>query len=350
VSGFLDQMALGSRERARAAMMVEPLQALRARCRDLPPPAALARAGGFDLIAELKLRSPALGDLGTAGDDRGARVMAYARAGAAAVSVLTEPSRFAGSLDHLRAAATALAPLGVPAMRKDFLVDPYQLYEARACGAGGALLIVRMLSRGLLAEMLDCARELGLFVLIEAFDEEDIDTAVDALCQRRPGAYEPRAALSTHGVPPVAPKGRKSLPEGHRSSSGCLEREVPPPSRRGEDDGDLPVERVSAFRASGEVPGVESRASSAVNDILIGVNSRDLQTLQVVPERLEQLAPLLPGDMPRVAESGLETADDAARMVRAGYDMALVGGALMSAPDPGALVAEMLAAGRAAAV
>ena len=93
----------------------------------------------------------------------------------------------------------------------------------------------------------------------------------------------------------------------------------------------------------------ESRASSAVNDILIGVNSRDLQTLQVVPERLEQLAPLLPGDMPRVAESGLKTADDAARMVKAGYDMALVGGALMSAPDPGALVAAMLSAGRAAA-
>jgi indole-3-glycerol phosphate synthase len=86
-----------------------------------------------------------------------------------------------------------------------------------------------------------------------------------------------------------------------------------------------------------------------VNDILIGVNSRDLQTLQVVPERLEQLAPLLPGDMPRVAESGLKTADDAARMVKAGYDMALVGGALMSAPDPGALVAAMLSAGRAAA-
>lgn len=86
-----------------------------------------------------------------------------------------------------------------------------------------------------------------------------------------------------------------------------------------------------------------------VDSVLIGVNSRDLQTLQVVPQRLEQLAPLLPGDMPRVAESGLKTADDAARMVRAGYDMALVGGALMSAPDPGALVAAMLSAGRAAA-
>ena len=75
---------------------------------------------------------------------------------------------------------------------------------------------------------------------------------------------------------------------------------------------------------------------------------RDLQTLQVVPERLEQLASRLPRELPRVAESGLTTPEDAARMVRAGYDMALVGGALMSAADPGALVRAMLAAGRAA--
>ena len=84
-------------------------------------------------------------------------------------------------------------------------------------------------------------------------------------------------------------------------------------------------------------------------DVLIGVNSRDLQTLAVVPERLEQLAPRLPRQYPRVAESGLTTPQDAARMARAGYDMALVGGALMSAADPGALVASMLAAGRGAA-
>jgi len=83
--------------------------------------------------------------------------------------------------------------------------------------------------------------------------------------------------------------------------------------------------------------------------VLLGVNSRDLQTLEVVPERLEQLAARLPRELPRVAESGLTTPEDAARMVRAGYDMALVGGALMSAADPGALVRAMLAAGRTAA-
>jgi len=350
VSGFLDQMALGSRERATAAMTVEPLQVLRARCGDLPPPAALARAGGFDLIAELKLRSPALGDLGTAGVDPGARVTAYARAGAAAVSVLTEPSRFSGSLDHLRAAAAALAPLGVAAMRKDFLVDPYQLYEARACGAGGALLIVRMLSRELLAEMLDCARELGLFVLIEAFDEEDIAVAIEVLATTGPGNGErgggrppERASLACEAKRSRASEAgdpASARPQPSAATERAAQRSpagAPTSARSG------PSGRTRLTRSG------EPRPAHAAAAVLMGVNSRDLQTLQVVPRRLEQLAPLLPGDMPRVAESGLETADDAARMVRAGYDMALVGGALMSARDPGALVAAMLSAGRAAA-
>ena len=201
---------------------------------------------------------------------------AYGEAGAAAVSVLTEPSRFDGSLEHLKAAAAALAPLGVPVMRKDFLVDRYQLFEARAAGAGGALLIVRMLDDQTLAGMLDCARELGLFVLLEAFDVEDIERA--------------QAAVAS-----------------------------------------------SARQAAGQQPAV-----------LVGINSRDLQTLKVVPERLAQLAPLLPRALPRVAESGLESPADCARMVAAGYDMALVGGALMSAPDPAAMVRAMLAVGRSA--
>ena len=379
MSGFLDRMATGSRERADAAIAAESLPALRARCRDLAPPPGLARRGGFDLIAELKLRSPALGELGRAGEDLAGRVTTYATAGAAAVSVLTEPSRFGGSLAHLREAAAALAPLGVPAMRKDFLVDPYQLYEARAAGAGGALLIVRMLSRPLLGEMLDCARELGLFVLVEAFDDEDIAVAVQAVSQAR---------LPTSGGPLLAPKAESRVAGTHRSSSPrrngsgttsgtAFGRPVPPvrsaplrsasqtrslgdrPSldrartgngatRSGqpEDDRGPPGSDFLPFGATGGTPGVERAARG---DVLIGVNSRDLQTLEVVPERLEQLAARLPRELPRVAESGLTTPEDAARMVRAGYDMALVGGALMSAADPGALVRAMLAAGRAAA-
>src|SRR5207244_11969833 len=104
-----------------------------------------------------------------------ALVTAHTRAVSAPVSVLTEPIRFDGTLDDLASAARLLAPLAVPAMRKDFLVDPYQVLEARAAGAGGVLAIVRMLSRGELDALLDCARALGLFVLLEAFDARDLE-------------------------------------------------------------------------------------------------------------------------------------------------------------------------------
>jgi indole-3-glycerol phosphate synthase len=93
------------------------------------------------------------------------------------VSVLTEPTRFDGTLQHLEEAARVLAPLDVPAMRKDFLVDPYQVLEARAAGAGGVLIILRMLSRAGAEELLETAGEHGLFVLLEAFDSADLDMA-----------------------------------------------------------------------------------------------------------------------------------------------------------------------------
>jgi indole-3-glycerol phosphate synthase len=141
-------------------------------------------AAGFDVIAELKLRSPAAGPLSDANQDWLGRVAAYARGGAAAVSVLTEPSRFDGSLDHLRQAAAALAPLGVPAMRKDFLVDPYQGLEARAAGAGGVLVILRMSARPRIEQLLDVAAEHGMFVLLEAFDEVDLAVAHDLMSSR----------------------------------------------------------------------------------------------------------------------------------------------------------------------
>jgi indole-3-glycerol phosphate synthase len=173
---FLDDMAEGSRERVRAAKRARSEAALEREARESPaPPALRLDPSGFDLIAELKLRSPAAGRLGGADESVATRVTAYARAGTAAVSVLTEPSRFDGTLEDLASAARALAPLGVPAMRKDFLVDPYQVLEARAAGAGGVLAIVRMLSRGELDALLDCARSLGLFVLLEAFDARDLE-------------------------------------------------------------------------------------------------------------------------------------------------------------------------------
>jgi len=269
---FLEEMAAASRARLATARQAEPEAVLAARAGRWPAPPRLRLApGGFGLIAELKLRSPAAGQLGDAADDLAARVTGYARAGAAAVSVLTEPQRFDGTLAQLAEAAAALAPLAIPAMRKDFLVDPYQVLEARAAGAGGVLVILRMLSRAEIEALLECARAQGLFVLLEAFDAHDLEPMHDLV-----------AAHAAHNV------------------------------------------------------------------LLAGVNCRDLSTLAVVPERLMELAPLLPGGVPRVAESGVTTPDDARRVAAAGYDLALVGSALMQEADPASLVRSMLAAGRTA--
>ena len=176
---FLAQMASQSAARVQTARAARSAAALLAACRAAPAPPPL-RLGRFDLIAEIKRISPAEGELGP-GDDVVGRAGVYAAAGAAAVSVLTEPARFGGNLGDLGAAACALYPAGVPAMRKDFLVDPWQILEARAAGAGGVLLIVAMLSDAALGELLATAREHGLFVLLEAFDEADLERAANFL-------------------------------------------------------------------------------------------------------------------------------------------------------------------------
>lgn len=273
---FLAQMAESSRARCERAQKLRTAAQLRDFIARLPPPVPLRlSAEGFDLIAEMKLRSPAVGQLrAAAAEDVTARVMDYAEAGAAAVSVLTEPSKFDGSMLHLEKAARALALRSVPAMRKDFLVDPYQVLEARAAGAGGVLVILRMLPRAALEALVDEALAQQLFVLLEAFDEADIALAGELVAARR--ATAPRDAL------------------------------------------------------------------------LIGVNCRDLVTLQVVPGRLEAMAAKLPADVPRVAESGVGSAADAAGVAAAGYDLALVGSALMSGGEPRALAAAMIDAARGA--
>lgn len=184
--GLLSEMAAGSEQRLVEARAVISDAKLRMRCAALPPlPRLQLSAEGFDLIAELKLRSPALGDLSARTMDPVARLRGYAEAGAAICSVLTEPSRFDGDLSHLRQAATTLAPYGVPAMRKDFLVDPYQVLEARVNGAGGVLLIVRMVGRERLVAMLDAAAEQGLIVLLEAFDAHDLEIAAELAAARQ---------------------------------------------------------------------------------------------------------------------------------------------------------------------
>ncbi|MGH8206531.1 MAG: indole-3-glycerol phosphate synthase TrpC, partial [Steroidobacteraceae bacterium] len=182
---FLDQMARASRERVVRARQQCSEQAMIERARAAPaaPPLHLSRLG-FDLIAEVKRRSPALGMLADtdadadAGAQIGARVLGYAQAGAAAVSILTEPSRFDGALEHLQHSTRTLTGR-IPAMRKDFLVDPYQVYEARAAGAGGVLVILRMLSASGQRALIEASAELGLFALLEAFDEADVARAAE---------------------------------------------------------------------------------------------------------------------------------------------------------------------------
>ena len=166
MSDFLRQMAAASAARA------EALGTFRTAELDKPlHPLALAR---FDLIAEIKERSPSEGLLAANGTDRAARARLYAEGGAAAISVLTEPSRFGGAVGHL---AEVAADVDIPVMRKDFLVDLRQVQEARAAGASGVLLIAAMVTDASLRAMLDCAFELSMFVLLECFDENDLARA-----------------------------------------------------------------------------------------------------------------------------------------------------------------------------
>jgi indole-3-glycerol phosphate synthase len=269
--GLLADMAVSSARRSREAQARTSESALRAHCATLPDVRRpVLSAAGFDVIAELKLRSPSLGDLSAQTLDPVTRLAGYARGGAAICSVLTEPSRFDGRLEHLRVAAATLAPHGVPAMRKDFLVDPYQVLEARAHGAGGVLLIVRMVKRTRLVAMLDEAAAQGLFVLLEAFDADDLGVASD------------------------------------------LARE-----RRGRDE-----------------------------QVLMGLNCRDLETLEIDFDRFERLRDCLPPEWPAVAESGVTDGSDAARVAALGYRLALVGTSLMRGADPAEGVRALLRAGR----
>lgn len=263
MSDFLKTMAERSAERAGAAN-----PALLSATFDKP--LVPLQLGSFDVIAEIKDRSPAEGELASHAGDRAERAQQYARGGAVAISVLTEPSRFSGCLEHLEEVVAAVP--GTPVMRKDFLVAPVQILEAREAGASGILLIVTMLDDGKLREMLDCAWEHGMFVLLESFDSNDL-ARVNRL----------------------------------------LENEV---DRSKADDGQL----------------------------LIGINTRNLRTLEVDSSRLEKLASELPAAC-CVAESGLYTAQDAARVSGLGYRLALVGTALMRSDDPAVLVTQMCTAG-----
>ena len=267
MADFLQQMADSSAARAAAAAAHFPDTAL-------DKPAYELQLSDFDLIAEIKNKSPAEGQLDSGSTNRTERARQYAEGGAAAISVLTEPDRFAGDLSHLREVVEVMSDVRIPAMRKDFLVATNQVLEAKAAGASGVLLIATILNDKQMANMLDCAFEHDLFVLLESFSEEDLQRTLKLLDQSAVGDE---------------------------------------------------VER---------------------NKFLIGVNTRDLRTLEVDPNRLEAFSRAIPGDVVSVAESGQRNADDAARVAGWGYNMTLVGTALMRAEQPQTLIADMLQAGR----
>jgi len=147
---------------------------------DAPPPrgfeSALRKSGEVAVIAEFKRRSPSAGDINPYAQVAGV-TRVYEEAGASAVSILTDERYFGGTLDDVR---NARESLGIPILRKDFVLDPVQLYESRAAGADAVLLIVRALDRGRLSELLDVCDELGLAALVETHDEREVDRALEA--------------------------------------------------------------------------------------------------------------------------------------------------------------------------
>ena len=257
----LDEIIVGVREDLARRQAEVSETDLRAALADVPAPRdpmPAFRQPGVSVIAEVKRRSPSKGDLAEI-PDPAALARAYAEGGAAAISVLTEERRFGGSLEDLRSVRAAVE---TPILRKDFIVEGYQLLEARAAGADLALLIVAALGDDDLRRLHDQARELGLTVLVEVHDEPETERAV------------------------------------------------------------------------------------ALGAELVGINARNLKTLQVDTATFAKLAPIVPDDRVLVAESGLSGPEDVARHAAEGARAVLVGEALVKDGDPAAAVRAMREASR----
>ena len=256
---MLDDILATTRAEVAARRATTPVEALR----DLPRyhgprrgfRAALATATPPAIIAECKRASPSRG-LIRADYDPAAHARAYSAGGATALSVLTDGPYFQGALEHLAAAHDAVA---LPCLRKDFLVDPYQVEEARAWGADCVLVIVAACDDRLGQTLIAAARANGLDVLVEVHD------------------------------------------------------------------------------------AAEMRWAAGSGATLIGVNNRNLATFATNLATTEALAPLAPPGALLVAESGIKSRADGARMQRAGARALLIGEAFMERPDPGAALAEWLA-------
>jgi indole-3-glycerol phosphate synthase len=256
----LDDIIDGVRQDLAEREAAAPLDVVKERAaRALPALDVLARLkqAGVSVIAEVKRSSPSAGDLATI-DDPAQLARDYEAGGAAVVSVLTERRRFNGSLEDLR---IVRASLDVPVLRKDFIVSPYQIWEARAAGADMVLLIVAALEQNVLIALLERTESLGMTALVEVHDASEAARAADA---------------------------------GAR---------------------------------------------------VIGVNARNLKTLEVDRDTFARVAPSLPEHSVKVAESGVRGPHDLLAVAAAGADAVLVGEGLVKQHDPRQAVADLVAAG-----
>jgi indole-3-glycerol phosphate synthase len=256
---LLEAIVAATRARVDAAMSREPRAVLERRAASRTPHAAafaerLSRRGSINVIAECKRRSPSRGVL-RVGYQPVAIATGYETAGAAAISVLTEPGFFDGSLDHLASVREAVS---IPLLRKDFIIDDYQLLEARAAGADAILLIAAALDDRALATLSEAAGDLGLAALVEVHSVDECRRAIDA------GAG------------------------------------------------------------------------------IIGVNNRNLRTLEVDLNASREIAAVIPSDVISISESGLKTAADLQSMQALGYRAFLIGERFMIEPDPGAALRALL--------
>ena len=176
MSDFLETMRAASAARAEGLLMSTSVSDLKARALSALEVRPL-RLSEFDVIAEIKTRSPSEGQISASAtsDEVIRRARMYETEGAACISVLTEPDSFGGRLEHLRAASESV---DIPVMRKDFLIHPAQILEARCHGASGVLLIATILDDGQIEVLIGQARELGMFALLESFDEKDLERSL----------------------------------------------------------------------------------------------------------------------------------------------------------------------------
>ena len=224
---ILDRILESKKEEVARHKAQTPLAELERRISTLPAPANFGGALWGDkvrLIAEVKRASPSRGVLSSSFDPvQLARI--YVENGAAAISVLTEVEHFQGSLEHLQAVKETVRSYGLPVLRKDFIYDPYQLYETRAYGADAALLIVAMLSLQQLEELLAEAQKLWLQCLVEVHSQKEVETAlkvgaeVIGINHRDLRTFETDVAL-TQGLRPLIPGGKIVVAE-----SGIFTRE-----------------------------------------------------------------------------------------------------------------------------